>query len=49
MGVGVGIHFLYVEYIEKLNINGTIKLGQIIGIVILYMPLKNIIGGSDYG
>lgn len=38
MGVeNVGIHFLYFEYIEKLKINGIIKLGQIIGTVIRYM------------
>ena len=39
MGVeNVGIHFLYFEYIEKLKINGIIKLGQIIETVIQYMP-----------
>ena len=34
MGVGNGIHFLYFVYIEKLKINGIIKLGQIIETVI---------------
>lgn len=36
MGVGDGIHFytLYISDIEKLKINGIIKLGQIIETVI---------------